>query len=370
MPGVDSRRASRSWACDVVVLGLPRGGVVVASEVARVLRAPLDVLVVRKLGVPFHHELAMGAIGEGDLAVIDHEIVRDSNVSKGALASVIASEAARVDRLVRTLRGARPARDLRGSHRCGRRRRDRDGSTALVACRMARSHGVRRLILAVPVIAPAAIAQFEAEVDKLVWLMSPRPFYGGWLVVRRLLRDERRGGRTDARTERDGARSGQRGRSPTGCRSDVTAPIRTELRDLPAVRPGGVPCAAARAGHSLWTRRLHPAAPRLDGCTRRSNTGRSADNDRCSTLIRKAEGAPLAAAPIFGPGRRVLSMCLDEAVARPAHRQDQRRLPGPVELLAKVADVHVDDVAARVEVVAEDVARDSRPRDARGWGAA
>jgi putative phosphoribosyl transferase len=166
---------------DAIVLGLPRGGVVVAGEVASALHAPLDVLVVRKLGVPFQPELAMGAIGEGDLVVVDEEIVRAAHVSRSAFEAVRATEAARVERLVRLLRGTRPAGELRGRTAVIVDDGVATGSTAWAACRIARSRGVHRLILAVPVIAPASIAQLEAEVDELVWLEAPEPFHGvGW----------------------------------------------------------------------------------------------------------------------------------------------------------------------------------------------
>src|ERR1019366_8428074 len=99
---------------NAVVLGLPRGGLPVAFEVARALNVPLDVIVVRKLGVPFQPELAMGAIGEGGVRVVDPLVVSTAGVSAGELAAVETSERAELERRARRYRGNRPRINLRG----------------------------------------------------------------------------------------------------------------------------------------------------------------------------------------------------------------------------------------------------------------
>jgi putative phosphoribosyl transferase len=173
-----AERLTHLSGSDVVVLGLPRGGVVVASEVARALHAPLDVLVVRKLGVPFRPELAMGAVGEGGVVIIDGGIVRAARVTAEEVASVRASEEQQVNRLVGLLRRGRKPIPLAGRTVVIVDDGIATGSTAIAACRMARSLGAGRLILAVPVIARPTIKLLTSEVDELVWLQSPSPFYG------------------------------------------------------------------------------------------------------------------------------------------------------------------------------------------------
>jgi predicted phosphoribosyltransferase/dienelactone hydrolase len=168
-------------ASEPVVLGLPRGGVIVAAEVAHALHAPLDVLVVRKLGVPFHPELAMGAVGEGGVVVLDDELIGALRITTEELASVRAAEEARVAELVRLLRGARPPISLNGRTVIVVDDGVATGSTALAACRIARARGASWLVLSAPVVAPSAIPMLEAEVDELVWLEAPEFFGGvGW----------------------------------------------------------------------------------------------------------------------------------------------------------------------------------------------
>jgi len=101
-------RVSRLRGEDVVVLGLPRGGVPVAFEVARALDAPLDVIVVRKLGVPFQPELAMGAIGEGGVRIVNNQVVRSAGVSEAEFSSVEERERAELEQRAQLFRGERP----------------------------------------------------------------------------------------------------------------------------------------------------------------------------------------------------------------------------------------------------------------------
>jgi putative phosphoribosyl transferase len=155
---------------DVVVLGLPRGGVPVAYEVARELGAPLDVIVVRKLGLPFQPELAMGAIGEGGARVVDRELVHRALVSDRELAAVEARERAELDRRVRRFRGDRSPVPVRGRTAIVVDDGIATGSTARAACRVARAQGAARVVLAVPVAPPETLDELRAsgDVDEVV----------------------------------------------------------------------------------------------------------------------------------------------------------------------------------------------------------
>jgi putative phosphoribosyl transferase len=161
---------------DVVVLGLPRGGVPVAFEVARALGAPLDVIVVRKLGLPFQPELAMGAIGEGGVRIVDRDLVRRTLVSDEELAAVEAGERAELDRRARRFRGDRPPTPLAGRTAIVVDDGVATGSTARAACQVARAQGAARLVLAVPVGPPDSIAGLRAVADKVVCLEAHRWF--------------------------------------------------------------------------------------------------------------------------------------------------------------------------------------------------
>lgn len=136
---------------NVVVVGLPRGGVPVASEVARVLGAPLDVIVVRKLGVPFQPELGMGAIGEGGVRVLNEALVGSAGVTPDELAAVERRERAELDRRIRRYRGGRLGVSLAGRTVVIIDDGIATGSTARAACRVVRAQGAARVVLAVPV---------------------------------------------------------------------------------------------------------------------------------------------------------------------------------------------------------------------------
>jgi len=167
---------------DVVVLGLPRGGVPVAFEVARELHAPLDVIVVRKLGVPVQPELAMGAIGEGGVRVINDDVVRMAEVTGPELAAVETRERAELDRRARRFRGERPRVPLAGRTAVVVDDGIATGSTARAACRVARALGAARVVLAVPVAPPSVISELGREVDDLICLASPERLWavGQW----------------------------------------------------------------------------------------------------------------------------------------------------------------------------------------------
>jgi putative phosphoribosyl transferase len=161
----------------VVVLGLPRGGVPVASEVARSLDAPLDVIVVRKLGVPFQPELGMGAIGEDGVRIINDEIVRAAGVSEPELAAVEARERAELERRARRFRGDRPRTALAGRTAVIVDDGIATGSTARAACQVARAEGASRVLLAVPVAPVGWTARIGPDADECVALDTPEPFW-------------------------------------------------------------------------------------------------------------------------------------------------------------------------------------------------
>ena len=161
----------------VIVLALPRGGVPVGFEVARALEAPLDVIVVRKLGVPFQSELGMGAIGEDGVRIVNEEVVRRAGVSASDLAAVEARERAELERRARRFRGDRPRLDLRGRTALIVDDGIATGSTARAACMVARAHGATRVVLAVPVAPPGWGARIGRDADELIALETPDPFW-------------------------------------------------------------------------------------------------------------------------------------------------------------------------------------------------
>jgi putative phosphoribosyl transferase len=162
---------------DVVVVGLPRGGVPVAAEVARALEAPLDVIVVRKLGVPFQPELGMGAIGEEGVRVINDDIVHLAGVTHGELEVVEARERAELDRRARRFRGERARIPLSGRVVVVVDDGIATGSTARAACEVARGAGAARVVLAVPVAPPEWIRRLAGAADEFVCVETPEPFY-------------------------------------------------------------------------------------------------------------------------------------------------------------------------------------------------
>ncbi|MGA2932579.1 MAG: phosphoribosyltransferase family protein, partial [Acidimicrobiales bacterium] len=167
---------------DVVVLGLPRGGVPVAFEVAQALGAPLDVIVVRKLGVPFQPELAMGAIGEGGVRVVNEDVMHSAALDIGDIEAVERKERVELERRARQYRGDRPRLDLR--HRCAVIVDDgvATGSSARAACQVARAHGAARVVLAVPVASRLAVLSLKDVCDDMLCVDVPEPFYavGEW----------------------------------------------------------------------------------------------------------------------------------------------------------------------------------------------
>ncbi|MFE4050351.1 phosphoribosyltransferase family protein [Streptomyces sp. YIM B13518] len=182
---LDRRDAGRQLAArlghlkesEVVVLGLPRGGVPVAAEVAGALGAPLDVCLVRKLGVPSQPELGMGAIGEGGVRVINDDVVRMARVTPEELAEVEAREREVMDTRARRYRAGREPVGLRGRTVLVVDDGMATGSTARAACRIARARGAARIVLAVPVAPADWTARLGEDADDMVCPYTPRDFF-------------------------------------------------------------------------------------------------------------------------------------------------------------------------------------------------
>ena len=164
----------RSFAAeDPVVLGLARGGVPVAYEVARALGAPLDVLVVRKIGAPGNPELGIGAIAEGAVRVLNQEVMRDLMVSAEELDAAVARARAEVDTRVQRYRSGRPPLDVEGRTAIVVDDGLATGGTARAALRAVRAREPRRLVLAVPVGAPDSVESLREEADEVICLLEP-----------------------------------------------------------------------------------------------------------------------------------------------------------------------------------------------------
>ena len=165
-----------------VVVALPRGGVPVAAEVARGLHAPLDVIIVRKLGVPGQPELAMGAIGEGGVRVLEPEVLTARSVTGDALEAVQAREELTLRARAERLRGSRSRVDLHGRTVVIVDDGVATGSTARAAVDVARAAGAARVIVAVPVAPPSTVRALEEVADAVVAVATPEPFaaIGQW----------------------------------------------------------------------------------------------------------------------------------------------------------------------------------------------
>jgi predicted phosphoribosyltransferase len=163
---------------DVVVLGLPRGGVPVAYEIATALHAPLDVMVVRKLGVPGHEELAMGAIASGGVQVVNEEVVRHLGLTPAILASVAAIEQRELARREQAYRGERPPVPVEGRTVILVDDGLATGSTMRAAVTALRRRHPARIVVAVPTAAPETCEELKGQVEEIVCAMTPTPFYG------------------------------------------------------------------------------------------------------------------------------------------------------------------------------------------------
>ena len=167
---------------NALVLALPRGGVPVGFEVARALNAEPDVFLVRKLGVPGHEELAMGAIASGGVRVLNHALIRELGLSSLIIDRITAKEQQEIERRERLYREGRPA--LPVAHRTAIVVDDglATGATMLAAARALRAQQPGRIIVAVPVASPEACEEFRQHVDEVVCAATPDPFYavGVW----------------------------------------------------------------------------------------------------------------------------------------------------------------------------------------------
>jgi putative phosphoribosyl transferase len=159
-----------------LVVALPRGGVPVAAEVARAFQAPLDVLVVRKLGCPWQPELGMGAIAEGDIIVRNEELIAQIGADEDTIAAVEAVERAELDRRLRRYRGDRPPLAIEGRTVILVDDGIATGSTAHAAIEVLRRRGAARVVLAVPVAPPPAVEELGRVADDVVVVSAPRFF--------------------------------------------------------------------------------------------------------------------------------------------------------------------------------------------------
>jgi putative phosphoribosyl transferase len=175
-----------------VVLGLPRGGVPVAAKIAQALGAPLDVIVVRKLGVPHRPELAMGAVGEDGTIVLNLDVVRAAHVTEAVLRGVEARERAELDKRLQRLRAVRPRESLADRTAIIVDDGIATGATVRAAIQVVRAHGARRVIVAVPIAPREAVSSLEADADRVVCLDQPDPFFavGSWYVHFEAVSDE------------------------------------------------------------------------------------------------------------------------------------------------------------------------------------
>jgi putative phosphoribosyl transferase len=190
MPFLDRADAGRRLAgvltgardADAIVLGLPRGGIPVGYEIAQALGIPLDVILVRKVGLPAQPELAMGAIGEDGVRLVNTEVTAAEKVSQRVFAEVEQRERAELRRRAERYRLDRPRAAVAGRTAIVVDDGIATGSTARAACQVARAHGAARVILAVPVAPRGTVAALSQVADQVVCLESPEPFYaiGQW----------------------------------------------------------------------------------------------------------------------------------------------------------------------------------------------
>jgi putative phosphoribosyl transferase len=193
----------------VLVLGLPRGGVPVAFEVARALHAPLDVFLVRKLGLPGHEELAMGAIASGGVSVLNEDVVRSLRIPSRVVDAVAAEEQLELERRERNYRGDRSAPDVRGQTVILVDDGLATGSTMRAAIAALRRRGPARIVVAVPVGASETCAEFQDEADEAICAMTPEPFHAVGLWYKDF-------SQTTDEEVRDLLERAQAGRAPVG----------------------------------------------------------------------------------------------------------------------------------------------------------
>jgi len=162
---------------DVLVLALPRGGVPVGAEVARALGAPLDVFLVRKLGVPGHEELAMGAVATGGVRVLNEDVVQALGIPHDVIEAVAAREQQELERRARLYRGDGPPPDVHGRTVILVDDGLATGATMQAAIRALRRQQPARIVVAVPTASAETCEELRAEVDEVVCAVTPEPFY-------------------------------------------------------------------------------------------------------------------------------------------------------------------------------------------------
>jgi predicted phosphoribosyltransferase len=163
---------------DVIVLALPRGGVPVGYEVATRLHLPLDVFVVRKLGVPGYEELALGAIASGGVRVLNQDVVRALPNAERIIEAVTANELLEMERRERAYRDDRPPIDVRGRTAILIDDGLATGATMHAAVSALREQGPAKIVVAVPVCAPETCREMQNVADEVVWLFAPEWFHG------------------------------------------------------------------------------------------------------------------------------------------------------------------------------------------------
>lgn len=195
---------------DAVVLGLPRGGVVVAYEVARELQLPLDIFVVRKLGVPGYEELAMGAIASGGVRVMNQDVLKMINISEDKIEDAVKKEERELDRREKAYRENRPGIDIKSKIIILIDDGLATGATMRAAISALNKQHPRKIIIAVPVASPETCEDFRSKVDELICALTPPYFHavGEWYEdfpqntdeeVQQLLREANKAGRLKVR---------------------------------------------------------------------------------------------------------------------------------------------------------------------------
>ena len=162
---------------DVLVLALPRGGLPVGFEVAQALKAPLDIFLVRKLGVPGHEELAMGALASGGVRVLNEDVVRMLRISESVIDAVAKEEQRELERREQLYRDGRPALDVQGRTVILVDDGLATGSTMRAAVLALRRQHPAAIVVAVPVAAATTCAEFASEVDDVICASTPEPFH-------------------------------------------------------------------------------------------------------------------------------------------------------------------------------------------------
>jgi predicted phosphoribosyltransferase len=172
-----SELSSYAGRADVLVLALPRGGVPVGYEVARALDVPLDVFIVRKLGVPGHEEFAMGAIASGGALLIDEAVVRQLGISEAEIEAAVKAEQRELERRERRYRGNRPPPDVAGRTVIVVDDGLATGASMRVAVAALRQEHPARIVVAVPIAPPETCDALRQEADDVVCAVTPEPFY-------------------------------------------------------------------------------------------------------------------------------------------------------------------------------------------------